>query len=231
MSSTYYRLAPGQIIEDISHCDAAKKVEILGKEYIIFPGVYPSDKFRTTNFLLKNIEPLIKGASVCDMGCGMGIVGLYALEKGAIKVVQADINPAAVENARANKDIYHVTDHNLEIFHSNCFDQIPLQTFDVIIFNIPFHSKPHEINSSLDRAFFDPGFESTQRFLYQAQQFSHADTKFIIAFSNKGDTQYLEEIFDKLGYQWRLWKIANADQKYDNRLYLLDSCSHEIKIS
>lgn len=222
MSSAYYRLSPGRIIEDISHCVDVSKIEILGKEYVIFPGVYPSDKFRTTNFLLKNIEPLIKGASVCDMGCGMGIIGLYAFEKGAVKVVQADINLTAVENARANKAIYHVADDTLEIFHSDCFDEIPSQSFDVIIFNIPFHSEQHEFNSTLDYAFFDPGFESTKRFLYQAKQFSHPDTKLIIAFSNKGDTQALEGIFNELGYHWHLWKVTNTDQKYDNRLYVLE---------
>ncbi|MDN3507098.1 MAG: methyltransferase [Simkaniaceae bacterium] len=229
MNSTYYKLSPDQIIDDISHSDRSKKIKILGKEYFIYPSVYPSDRFRTTNFLLKNIKPLVENATVCDMGCGMGIVGLYALEKGAKKVVQADINAFAVSNAKANKDLYEHSDQKLEIYQSNCFDGIPLQTFDVIIFNIPFHCEPHEIKSTLDYAFHDPDFQSTKRFLFQAQDFSHSNTKIIIAFSNKGDTQVLEGIFSKLGYKWRLWKTTNTDQTYDNRLYLLESPFLEIK--
>lgn len=222
MSVTYYKLTPDQIIEDIMQTDSTKKIEILGKEYIIYPSVYPSDRFRTTNFLLRSIKSLVKNASVCDMGCGMGVVGLYSLEKGATKVVQADINLAAVKNAMANKDIYCIHKQNLEIFHSNCFDNIPLQAFDVIIFNIPFHSEPREINNSLEYAFYDPDFKSTKRFLIQAQDFSHINTKIIVAFSNKGNTQILENLFNKLGYKWRLWKITNVNQEYDNRLYLLE---------
>lgn len=229
MSSTYYKLSPDQIIEDITHSDNAQKIEILGKDYVLYPCVYPSDRFRTTKFLLESIKPLVKNASVCDMGCGMGIVGLYSLEKGATKVVQADINPAAVKNAIANKNIYHIPDQILEIFHSNCFDKIPLQTFDLIIFNIPFHSESHEITSSLDYAFYDPDFKATKRFLFQAQDFCHSNTKIVIAFSNKGNTKTLENLFNKLGYKWHLWKIANADQEYDNRLYMLELSSFEAK--
>lgn len=228
MNSGYYKLSPDQIINDILTSSAnIKKIEILGREYIIYPGVYSSNRFRTTNFLLKSIKPLIKNANVCDMGCGMGIVGLYALENGAKKVIQADINPTAVKNAEANKDLYHISSQRLEIFHSDCFDALPLQVFDIIIFNIPFHNESHEINNFLDYAFFDPDFISTKHFLFQAQNFSHASTKIIIAFSNKGDVKALEKLFSKIGYKWSLWKVTNADQQYDNRLYLLEFPSLE----
>ncbi len=222
MQSTYYKLSPEKIVEDIKHSTELSKTTILGKEYLIFPSVYPSDKFRTTNFLLQSIQPLVSNTTVCDMGCGMGVVGLYALENGAIRVVQADINPIAIENASANKELYKHSDKELTIFKSDCFDDIPHQTFDLIIFNIPFHSEPHQITSSLDYAFHDPDFKSTKKFLFQSKDYSHANTKIIIAFSNKGDTKKLEEIFTKLNFKWSLWKVANTDQKYDNRLYLLE---------
>ena len=222
MNTTYYKLPPDQIIEDIENSDNRKLIKILNKEYIIYPSVYPSDRFRTTNFLLKSITPLLKNATICDMGCGMGIIGLYALKHGATKVLQADINPTAVENAQANRNLHSLSHDRLEILQSNCFDNIPLQTFDIIIFNIPFHSEPHKNTCSLDYAFYDPDFISTQRFLQQAQCFCHPNTRIIIAFSNKGDTKTLESLFTNHGYNWELWKIANSDQLYDNRLYMLN---------
>lgn len=156
------------------------------------------------------------------MGCGMGIIGLFSLQNGAKKVVQADINPIAVNNAKANKEFYKYNNESLGIYESDCFDKVPPQTFDLIIFNIPFHSEPHSIQNSLEFAFHDPDFISTKKFLFQAQEFSHPQTKIIIAFSNKGDTKTLESIFSYLGYKWTLWKVANSHQKYDNRLYLLE---------
>ncbi len=42
-----------------------------------------------------------------------------------------------------------------------------------------------------------------------------------IAFSNKGETELLEKIFEENQYTWKLWKVTNTDQEYDNRIYLL----------
>ena len=221
MQNEYYKLSPEQIVNDISKHGMQDKIQILGKEYIIYPDVYPSDKFRTTNFLLKSIKHLIPNATICDMGCGMGIVGLYALQNGAKKVVQADINPEAVENAKANKTLYRYNDDKLQVIKSDCFEAIPPQKFDLIIFNIPFHSNGHEMRSSLDYAFYDPEFKSTKKFLLQARSFMHSNTKIIIAFSNKGDVKSLEDLFTSLYYNWNLWRTSNTDSLFDNRLYML----------
>lgn len=40
--------------------------------------------------------------SVLDFGCGTGILGIYALLKGAVELVFADNDPLAVENTREN---------------------------------------------------------------------------------------------------------------------------------
>lgn len=221
MTTLYYKLEPEKIFDDIVQSNRHKKIYIKGREYFVCPHVYPSDKFRTTNFLLDSIQPYLENASVCDMGCGMGIVGLFSLEKGAKKVTQADINPLAVKNARKNAMSYNYTSDKIEILESDCFKNIPTQAFDIIVFNIPFHSEPHQINDPLEYAFHDPDFTSTKNFLVQAHTFSHQDTKIFIAFSNKGDVEKLENIFEFTGYDWKLWKTTNEDQKYDNRIYLL----------
>ncbi len=221
MPIAYHKLLPEEIVDDVTQSNEVKRVQIKGSEFLVYPHVYPSDRFRTTNFILDSIEPLLSEAIVCDMGCGIGVIGLFALGHGARQVVQADINPLAIENAKANRDLYHYSNEKIKIYESDCFDNVPLQVFDIVVFNIPFHSEPHEIEDPLEYAFYDPNFRSTKKFLSQVPKYSHAGTRIFIAFSNKGDLQGLEKIFDDSGCKWELWKIANQDQKYDNRLYVL----------
>ena len=106
-SAEYYKLAADEIYDDVNETNQEViKSEVEGVNFVVFPHVYPSQKFRTTSFVLKNLKDLIKGKKVCDMGCGPGIVGLFSLQNGASQVVQADINPSAVENAKENNTLH-----------------------------------------------------------------------------------------------------------------------------
>jgi hypothetical protein len=57
---------------------------------------------------------------------------------------------------------------------------------------MPFHNDDIEIKDPLQRAFYDPRFDSIKKFLDQSKKFTHEGTQIIIAFSNKGDTNSLE---------------------------------------
>lgn len=220
--SNYYKLAPEAILQDVERLSDRRIVNIKGLDMICCPHVYPSDQFRTTNFLLDAVSPFLKDARVCDMGCGPGVVGLYSIVQGAKKVVQADINYFAVQNAEENKKFHKISDEKMMIYHSDCFDNIPEQVFDVIIFNLPFHSDPVEIQDPLQHAFFDPSFQTVKKFLSQAEIFSIQDkTCIFLAFSNKGDVETLEQIFKNSTFSWSLWKVTNQQQLFDNRIYLL----------
>ena len=221
--TAYYKWPPGTILQDIYQLsDQPRMVEIRELEVICCPHVYPSDKFRTTNFLLDSVQPFLRDSRVCDMGCGSGIVGLYAATQGAKKVVQVDINRFAVKNAEQNKEYHKISDEKMQIYLSNCFDTVPAQRFDTIIFNLPFHSDPIEINDPLQHAFFDPCFQTVKKFLNQVSEFSiKRNTRIFLAFSNKGDTKALEDLFEDSIFNWKLWKVTNQDQQFDNRIYLL----------
>ena len=218
----YYRISPDEICDDVLLAQDEKEIfTVENIDFVVLPHVYPSQKFRTTGFLLKNLKDLVPGKKICDMGCGPGIVGLYALRHGTRKVIQADINPFAVENAIENNKINSFSFDQIQTIQSDCFDNIPMQLFDLIVFNIPFHNDIVEIQDPLQRAFYDPSFDSTKKFLGQIRQFCHKNTQIIIAFSNKGDVDVIETIFDLSGLKWELWKLANTHQEYDNRLYRL----------
>ncbi|CAM0116892.1 methyltransferase [Rhabdochlamydiaceae symbiont of Dictyostelium giganteum] len=218
----YYKLSADQICENVNMTgQEVIKSEIEGVSLLLFPHVYPSHKFRTTSFVLKNLKEIIKNKTVCDMGCGPGIVGLFSLHNGATKVVQADINPNAIENAKENNILNGFKEDRVQTYLSNCFDNIPPNIFDVIVFNMPYHCDEIKINDPLEYAFYDPAFVSIQKFLSQSKSYSHKTTQIFIAFSNKGNTELLETIFTNSPYKWELWKVTNTEQEYDNRIYLL----------
>lgn len=216
-----YLKSPKKIIRCLDVFTQQSKTNIFDLDFILFPDVYPSQCFRTTKFLLDNIVNKVFNKNVCDMGCGMGVIGIFSLHKGAKRVVQVDINSQAVENARTNRNLYKHKEETLSIYKSDCFDKVPKELFDLIIFNIPFHSEPHEYKNEVEYAFFDSGFRSVKKFLIQCKLYAHKRTEIVIAFSNKGDVKTLESLFEKCGYEWQLWKKNNEKAKYDNRLYLL----------
>lgn len=221
-SVEYYKLGADEICENVNETSQKViKAEVEGISLLVFPHVYPSHKFRTTSFVLKNLKEVVKGKRICDMGCGPGIVGLFSLHNGATHVVQADINPNAIENAKENNVLNGFREDRITTHLSNCFDNIPKTKFDIIVFNMPYHCDKIKIDDPLKYAFYDPAFASIRKFLRQAREYSHKKTQIFIAFSNKGEVELLENIFEQNQYNWKLWKITNTDQEYDNRIYLL----------
>jgi methylase of polypeptide subunit release factors len=222
MKSQYYKIDPRAIVKDIIKTGKEKLRSVVqGLEFDTYPNVYPSARFRSTQFIFDNIITKVKDKVVCDMGCGSGVLGLFSLKNGAKKVVSADVNPFAFENAIENSRKSGYNESNHEVLLSDCFDGIPLQNFDLIIFNIPFHSDNISIENPLEKAFFDPEFATVKKFLIQCKSYTSNETEIVIAFSNKGDTKALESIFDMLEFKWRLWKVKNTDSEYDNRLYIM----------
>lgn len=222
MTSQYYKIDPKAIVKDIiGTCKEKLSSIVQGLEFDTYPNVYPSARFRSTQFIFDNIITKVKDKVICDMGCGSGVLGLFSLKNGAKKVVAADVNPFAFENAIENSRKLGYNEFNHEVLLSDCFDKIPIQNFDLIIFNIPFHSDNVKIENPLEKAFFDPEFATVKKFLIQCKNYASDETEIIIAFSNKGDITTLESIFDALEFKWKLWKIKNADSEYDNRLYIM----------
>ncbi len=223
-SNEYYELSPQEIVRDINatFCEAKpESIKIMDVNFVVYPHVYPSQRFRSTKAMLDAILGSTQNKKICEIGCGCGTLGQVALAKGAIELVQGDINPYAVKNALENKKLHQFSDQQLRIFESDCFDNIPEDIFDVIIFAMPYHNDDIKIIDPLLRAFYDPNFNSIKKFLAQAFKFCHAETNIFIAFSNKGDTKELESLFNKSPFAWELYRHTNQNATYDSRVYKL----------
>ncbi len=219
-----YELNPEEIAQEINknfNIAEPKKIKILDFEFIVLPHVYPSNKFRSTYTTLEAILDKTEGKKVCEIGCGCGTLGQISLLKGAKKLVQGDINQFAITNANLNKANHNFSDEKLAIFESDCFDNIPKEKFDVIVFAMPYHDDNVEIRDPLMHAFYDPNFKSIKKFLAQVFEYTYLNTEIFISFSSKGNVERLEKIFDQSNFNWELCLVKHQNSSYDNRVYKL----------
>ena len=98
----------------------------------VFASVYPP---KEDSHLLAESTKIKRGSHVLDMGCGSGIQGITAFNKGASSVTFVDINPQALANVRKNLSETRI-DKSLFI-QSNLFEAVKGK-FDVILFNPPY---------------------------------------------------------------------------------------------
>ncbi len=96
-------------------------------------GIYPPSE---DSELLAQSLTIPKNAVCLDLGCGTGIQGITMALLGAKSVTFCDQNPLALENAKQNKKLNHLTCET-KFIQSDLFENIS-EKFDVITFNPPY---------------------------------------------------------------------------------------------
>lgn len=226
VNKTYYpALAPEKIFESVKQNQNPYHILFEGLIMNVLPNVYPSNRFRSSRALAQVAASLAKGKRVADLACGPGVMGLVSAAHGAEHVVQVDINPAAVENARLNaKDLGFAG--KMDIYEGDMFEPLAYRYqryFDIMFFNPPFHRDADAYkNDKLMYAFYGHGNAggAIDNFLLRAKEHLAPGGKIVIVFSNK-DPEYLaflEESFARYDYDFEL-SVFNADTGADTRLY------------
>jgi len=109
-----------------------------GIKVMVMPDVFPPHYTFSTKILLDYIKQLdVNGKTVLELGCGSGIVALYAASKNA-KVTASDINTNAL---KALKTASVKNNLPIEIINSNLFEAITNTSYDYIIINPPYYPK------------------------------------------------------------------------------------------
>lgn len=96
------------------------------------PGVHPPDPY-APRIAARIAVP--RGARVLDLGCGTGLYGLWAAQRGAAETWLLDVDPAAVACARANADANRLP--HVHVAVGDFFAPCAGARFDVIIGNVP----------------------------------------------------------------------------------------------
>ncbi len=227
-SSHYYpAVAPEAIYQHIKQNQRPYYIMFEGLKMKVAPNVYPSNRFRSSKLLGKVVAQMSSGKTVADIACGHGTMGLVAAANAAKHVVQVDINPAAVQNARDNAQLLGFQD-KIDIYEGDVLEPLSYRYrnyFDVIYFNPPFHRNADHKNDKLMYAFYSQGNEGgvLDKFLSNVPQYLAKDGKIILGFSNKDPESlaYLEELIERKGYTCKLIVLTNQDTAADNRIYSL----------
>jgi methylase of polypeptide subunit release factors len=130
---------------------------VLRRDFVVWPGVLNPVTFRAGRYFAEFIarSPRLapqSDATALDLGTGCGILAVFAATRG-YRVTAIDIEPAAVSCARANAILNRVEDRVL-VLQGDLFAPIEGQTFDVVVFNLPFF-RGHA-RTPLERAWTSP---------------------------------------------------------------------------
>ncbi|KAA1244144.1 methyltransferase [Aquimarina sp. RZ0] len=105
---------------------------------IVHPDVFPPQLTISTKILLDFLSLIkLNNKTVLELGCGSGIISLFASKKGAT-VIATDINQTALEYLKKNS---HRNSLKVELIHSDLFNNIENRIFDYIIINPPYYPK------------------------------------------------------------------------------------------
>ncbi|MFK7926872.1 MAG: methyltransferase [Myxococcota bacterium] len=137
-------------------------VEVPGLEGSIIPHYGVFSPTRTAYVELVNEALDDQPLSVLDMGCGTGVLGFLALQRGAASVVGVDIEPRAVQCALDNAMQLGLADRYAAKEQDLFAD---LGRFDRVIFNAPW--VPEAPRTRLDRSVYDSGGQAVQQWLHQ----------------------------------------------------------------
>jgi len=104
----------------------------------VAPEVFHPGFFFSTHVLLKYVKKLpLEKKVFLELGCGSGLISIYAAKKGAI-VTATDINETALQFLAKNSRFNNTS---LRIIESDLFHDITEQAFDIIAINPPYYKK------------------------------------------------------------------------------------------
>ncbi|WP_343211299.1 methyltransferase [Aquimarina litoralis] len=170
-----------------------RKYSYSGIKVLVHPEVFPPHLTLSTKILLDFIESIyIKNKTFLELGCGSGIISLYASKKQAI-VTATDINKIALQYLEKASQKNNL---DLEIIQSDLFDNLQNRTFDYIVINPPYYpNKPKNIK---EQAWFcGENFEYFEKLFKQIPNHITEDTKVYMILSNDCDIERIKSIASK----------------------------------
>jgi len=199
------------ILQDSQKEKDPYKIKVLGRDFIVLPNVFSPKYFFDTEFFAKEIT-IGKGEEFLEIGPGTGAVSVTMALKGAAKVVAIDINPDAVKNSRENAKL-HKVDDIVQVFQGDLYSPLnENDKFDTIFWNTPFGYIEDKNISTLEKAVYDPGYTSTEKFITGAKKHLKSNGRLLIGFSSTlGHLSKLKELLKTSNYQVKL--IAEIQSK------------------
>tara|TARA_R110002073_G_scaffold258681_1_gene421664 strand:+ start:14836 stop:15495 length:660 start_codon:yes stop_codon:yes gene_type:complete len=187
-----------------------KKYSYKGMTTFVHPEVFPPHYTLSTKILLDFIDELdLKNNSFLELGCGSGIISLFAASKGA-KVTATDINEKALEYLSKSS----VTNKlNIDVIHSDLFTNLTSKPFDYIIINPPYYPKNPK-NTKEHAWFCGENFEYFKKLFQQLSQ--RSDKNVLMILSEDCDINHIKNIAHKnnLKLDYIIQKTVMKEKNY-----------------
>jgi release factor glutamine methyltransferase len=160
--------------------------------------VFPPHFTISTKILLEFIKPLdLTDKTFLELGCGSGIISLFAASKGA-NVTASDINQVAIKELQEASVANEIT---LKVVYSDLFENLSEQQFDYIIINPPYYPKAPQ--NDKERAWFcGADFEYFEKLFQQLPKQLAPNTWMIL--SEDCEIEHIQEIAQKNGLSFEL---------------------------
>jgi 16S rRNA (guanine1207-N2)-methyltransferase len=108
-------------------------------EIFSLPGIFSFDRLDEGSALLLDVLQVPEKADILDVGCGYGIIGMFAASQlNPTRVDLVDSNLLAV--AAAQKNIFENKIQNAQAFASDLLSGVSQKQYQVILSNPPFHA-------------------------------------------------------------------------------------------
>lgn len=208
-----YLEGTAQILEESREEEGKYMIELLDKEFVVYPEVFSPKYFKDTKFFAENIS-VETGEDFLEIGSGSGVVSIEAADQGA-NVTATDINPKAVENTKENVRLNNLESH-IEVLEGDVYEPVDDSCqFDTIFWNTPFGYVEDGDIDKLEQAVFDPNYESTKKFIFNAEDYLKPDGRLLIGFSTTlGKFEILKDFLEEAGYEVNLLAKTESEETH-----------------
>lgn len=181
-----------------------RKSKVNGFELKIKKGVFHPAYFFSSTFFLEFISGLeLKSKTFLDLGCGSGIIALEAYKKEA-KVTALDVSLEAVKNTKENFKLNFINiEDEFKVIHSDLFDSLGEEKFDVIAINPPYFFKPASSEFEYAWNCGEKGEYFTQLF-NDLDKFCHAATQVFMILAQNCEIERIQNLASTRGITFEL---------------------------
>jgi 16S rRNA (guanine1207-N2)-methyltransferase len=146
-------IVPGTWLEFNPHYNG------LPSSMVSLPGIFSAERLDEGSRLLLDNLSIEPGSRCLDLGCGHGVLGLYAASREVVHVDLVDVSLLGI--AASNENIQRASLSNARALASDAYEAVLDQKYDLVISNPPFHTG-HDRDFQITHAFLQGAWEVTQ---------------------------------------------------------------------
>jgi release factor glutamine methyltransferase len=197
----FWQKATQDFVDDLKQIKDNVNISIMGKDFVVMPGVFSPAYSTDTKWFAEKLIPLIGDATFLEIGTGTGVIACLAAVQGA-KVTATDINPTAVENTKLNQKKLGVV---FDIRQGSVFEPIKKEErFDVVFWNHPFNYADEKITDMLAASVFDEKYAALNEFISKAKNHLNPNGKLFLGTGNIARINEIKKIANENSYKMKL---------------------------